>query len=221
MAVALNGGLWAWGYGGSGQLGLGDDSNRRCPTLVGEESVFPSGVLTAACGDFHTLAVTRQGALWSWGGGGFGDLGHGDMQSIPMPKEVDAQHFGGAKVVSAAAALCHSTALTEDGTLFSWGRREVQVSHGHEHVQHALVPAQIDPPLLHGARVGRCHRLPIEHSLAVAMGMHARLGACCSYASVPGELVHRIVNACAGQPEGQTWEVEGVIRLMGGVGRKM
>ncbi len=50
MAVGVNGRLWAWGAGSSGQLGLGDTNNRLVPTLVGEEDVFGgSQVRTIAC----------------------------------------------------------------------------------------------------------------------------------------------------------------------------
>jgi hypothetical protein len=35
MCVGVNGGLWAWGAGCSGQLGLGNTNKRLVPTLVG------------------------------------------------------------------------------------------------------------------------------------------------------------------------------------------
>ena len=40
MAVGVDGALWAWGWGSSGQLGLGDTNNRLVPTLVGAEGVW-------------------------------------------------------------------------------------------------------------------------------------------------------------------------------------
>ena len=35
MTVGVNGALWVWGTGSSGQLGLGDTNDRLMPTLVG------------------------------------------------------------------------------------------------------------------------------------------------------------------------------------------
>ena len=65
MAVGVDGALWAWGEGSSGQLGLGDTNERLVPTLVGAEEVFGgSKVRTIACGYDHTLAVTEAGELW-------------------------------------------------------------------------------------------------------------------------------------------------------------
>jgi alpha-tubulin suppressor-like RCC1 family protein len=36
LAIKTNGTLWAWGYNGSGELGLGDKIDKNIPTLVGE-----------------------------------------------------------------------------------------------------------------------------------------------------------------------------------------
>ena len=34
LALAMGGEVYAWGYGGEGQLGQGDESSRAAPTLV-------------------------------------------------------------------------------------------------------------------------------------------------------------------------------------------
>jgi len=102
---------------------------------------------------------------------------------------------------------------------------------------------------LNDVRVGRCHRLPPHNALVCAMGTHMRLGSaaptavpdrssshktrlqkgkvpaaadtsmCCVYATMPVELVHRVVEACVSWPEGQAGELEGVMRLLGGMTR--
>jgi alpha-tubulin suppressor-like RCC1 family protein len=106
VAVTLDGALWAWGNGEFGRLGVGDVSNRLIPTRVGVDDAFGgfggSGVLLAACGDKHTLAVTNDGTLWSWGRGERGELGHNDRAMRIIPTRVDADHFDGAKVVATA-----------------------------------------------------------------------------------------------------------------------
>jgi len=40
---------------------------------------------------------------------------------------------------------------------------------------------------------------------------------CCVYATMPVELVQRVVEACVSWPEGQARELEGVVRLLGGM----
>jgi len=226
VAVTSEGALWVWGMGNCGQLGLGDLNNRLAPARVGAEEAFGgSQVLTVACGDAHTLAVTKDGALWSCGFGSHGVLGHNDQNDRLVPTRIEAQHFGNANVISAAAGPSHSAAVTDEGTLYTWGDKE---GLGHADKEAKLVPTCVKPRLLQGERVGRCHRLPQLHALAFAMGTHARLGSTvgtapgaadamgCAYLMMPGELVRQLVEACGSWPEGRAGELEGVVRLLGG-----
>jgi len=47
-----------------------------------------------------------------------------------------------------------------------------------------LAPTIVTPLLLQGARVGRCHSFPSLHTIAFAMGTHARLD-CAAPTAVP------------------------------------
>ena len=220
VVVTRQGALWVWGRGLYGQLGLGDEGNRLAPARVGsEESFGGSHVITAHCGLNHTLAITKDGALWTFGIGTDGALDHTGRNNRLVPTRIEAHHFGNAKIVCAAAGHSHSAAVTEHGILYTWG-----LAAGPRHP--TLVPTCIAPHLLQGARVGRCHDLPLIHALAFAMGTHARLGSAdetapahatdCAYLKMPGELVRQLVEACASRPEGQVVGMEGVVRLMGG-----
>ena len=68
---------------------------------------------------FHGLALTADGAVWSWGGGASGQLGHGDMQTQLLPKKIEA--LAGQRVVAVSAGANHSLALTAGGAVFTWG----------------------------------------------------------------------------------------------------
>lgn len=73
------------------------------------------------CGVFHSLAVSAQGELFSWGTGlalgfGEGEDGVGGRQS--QPKKVQSL---GSPVACAAAGAYHSAAATVLGDLFVWG----------------------------------------------------------------------------------------------------
>ena len=122
VAVSKHGSLVVWGWGSYGQLGVGDTSNRLEPTRIDTDKIFGAKVLTAACGYIHTLAVTQNGALWAWGYGEKGVLGLGMTKSRRLPMRVDPKHFGHSKIVDAGGGYAHSMALTETGTLFTWGR---------------------------------------------------------------------------------------------------
>ena len=112
VAVMIDGALWAWGNGVYGQLGLGDIKDRLVPARVGEREVFNGvQVRMAACGVWHTLAVTKAGDLWSWGEGEDSVLGYNNVHDRLVPTQVEVQHFGHAKNVSAAAGESHSAAI--------------------------------------------------------------------------------------------------------------
>ena len=231
MAVGVNGRLWAWGWGSSGKLGLGDTNDRLVPTLVGAEEVFGgSQVRTIACGNVHTLAVTEAGELWAWGLGAQGRLGLNDEQDRLVPTRVDPQHFAHAPISAVAVGDSHSAAVTAGGALYTWGRGEAEPTGsqvpgglGHADLANRLVPTLVPRQLLGGARMGRCHGLREELALAFAMGTHERLGASsaagreeegCPYLMMPADLVKRVVEAGGWRAEGELGE--GVVRLMGG-----
>ena len=242
LAVVDDGSLWVWGFGGRGQLGLGDNANRLAPVKVAAEAFGGSRVLMAACGEDHTLATTEDGVMWTCGDGEDGRLGHTDRVERLVFTRISAQHFGNAKIVSASAGSYHSSAVTEHGVLYTWGKAQ-GLRHGTEECR--LVPQRVAAQLLQGARVGRCHSLLPLRGLAFAMGTHARLGCAaptdtaaggsrksrrqqcrqpaatdtttgCAYESMPGELVKRVVEACVSWPEGRGGQMDGVVRLLGG-----
>lgn len=80
-----------------------------------------SNVHSVACASSHSLCATRDGAVFSWGDGQGGRLGHGDMSARPTPTLIPPALFGNQKVVQVAAGLVHSSALTDCGEVFSWG----------------------------------------------------------------------------------------------------
>jgi len=47
-------------------------------------------VIAVLAGSSHNLALTAGGAVWSWGNGGGGQLGHGDQQHQLLPRKVEA-----------------------------------------------------------------------------------------------------------------------------------
>ena len=75
LGLKADGSLWAWGYNGEGQLGLGvgDTANRSLPTHVGSEVNW----VAVAAGGSYSLGLKADGSLWAWGQGG-NELGLGD-----------------------------------------------------------------------------------------------------------------------------------------------
>lgn len=86
-ALLTNGTVYAWGLGGSGQLGNGRTRNSlRTPVLVR----FPPGVRIRSIPidvvPYDTgLAVDTRGHVWGWGGNQFGELCLGDHKMRTRP----------------------------------------------------------------------------------------------------------------------------------------
>ena len=122
VAVAEDGAPWVWGWNWFGQLGLGDCKHRLAPTLLGTEAFGGSRVHMAACGSSHTLFVSEEGILWACGDGRKGQLGLNDRNERHVPMLVKKQNFGGARIITVDGGENHTAALTEEGTLFTWGQ---------------------------------------------------------------------------------------------------
>jgi len=68
--------VFTWGRGEDGQLGLGDTSDQDEPTYV--DALRGVGVRQIACGSGHTVVLSTEGEVFTWGRGDDGRLGHGD-----------------------------------------------------------------------------------------------------------------------------------------------
>ena len=84
-SLTADGSVWSWGHVAWGQLGHGDAQEQWQPKKL--EAFAGQRVVAASVGGSHSLATTADGALWSWGGGAFGMLGHGDQQRQLLPKK--------------------------------------------------------------------------------------------------------------------------------------
>lgn len=110
-------GVFSCGSSRFGQLGLGDLQRTWVPHLV--ESLCTKEVVKVTTGLYHSLAVTRDGCLYTWGWGVHGQLGHGSCANERLPRRVDglADH----KVVDAYGGCGHSAVLTAEGVVFTFG----------------------------------------------------------------------------------------------------
>lgn len=74
-------------------------------------------------GGFHSAAVTSQGRMFTWGSNSSGRLGDGTTTHRDIPTDITA-HFGldgGEGIISTALGSYHSSALTSEGRVFTWG----------------------------------------------------------------------------------------------------
>lgn len=74
-AVTVDGDVYTWGEGFCGQLGHGDRRPHLLPEQVTLGGLEDECVSNMSCGCRHTLVVTEEGEVYSWGLGRFGVLG--------------------------------------------------------------------------------------------------------------------------------------------------
>lgn len=118
------GAVFAWGRGEYGQLGLGKRDGVRSPAHV--HGLDGLGTTATCCGWGHSVALVADGSVYSWGFGGKGQLGHGDMTRHTVPHRVEAL----SGVTHIACGYYHNLAATSEA-VFSWGRGERgQLGHG-------------------------------------------------------------------------------------------
>ncbi|XVE59884.1 hypothetical protein DITRI_Ditri05aG0083100 [Diplodiscus trichospermus] len=149
-AVTLSGDLYTWGDGtyNFGLLGHGNEVSHWVPKRVNGtlEGIHVSSI---SCGPWHTAVVTSAGQLFTFGDGTFGVLGHGDRNSVSIPREVES--LKGLRTVRAACGVWHTAAVVEvmvgnssssncsSGKLFTWGDGDKgRLGHGDKETK--LVP---------------------------------------------------------------------------------
>ena len=77
-------------------------------------------VTSVSCGGCHTLLLSSSGAVFSFGSGLAGRLGHGDTRQADFPREVEALRVR--HVTRVCAGWAHSMCIDRDGLCFTWGR---------------------------------------------------------------------------------------------------
>ena len=119
LAVTDEGKVYAWGYNGFGQLGLGTTSGyKNSPVLITALSnITVSGI---AAGDYHSLAFTTNGEVYAWGYNAWGQLGlgtSGNAYNESSPVLITAL----SNVSGIFAGRFHSLAFTTNGEVYAWG----------------------------------------------------------------------------------------------------
>ena len=148
MVLTAEGEVLSFGWGESGQLGHGDMEEQLKPRVI--KSLLGVRIVTIAAGNAHSMVLTDEGTVLSFGDGEFGQLGHGDRAWAPqlVPKMIEA--LRGMCVVAIAAGDSHSMVLTDEGAVLSFGLGEDgQLGHGDE--KDRLKPTTIEA--LRGVRV--------------------------------------------------------------------
>ena len=119
LAITSDGKLYSWGENQWGQLGHGNSgggTNLSSPVQVGALTNWA----TCAAGYGHSLAITTNGELFSWGYNRGGQLGQGNSGPgtyLSSPVQVGALTTW----ASIAAGSNFAAAISASGALYTWG----------------------------------------------------------------------------------------------------
>ncbi|GAX84248.1 hypothetical protein CEUSTIGMA_g11671.t1 [Chlamydomonas eustigma] len=156
FAISETGDVVGWGLNNSGQLGIpkanADDNLVWIPVKI--ESL--KKIADVRGGEQHTLALTKEGRVVTFGAATYGMLGRSGLdvgkasENYPVPEEVDglADH----KVTCIAAGMNISGCCTSDGALWLWGSNvNYQLAKG-EVEEDSLVPEKLRRTKVFGFR---------------------------------------------------------------------
>mmetsp|Transcript_32287 Transcript_32287/g.55841 ORF Transcript_32287/g.55841 Transcript_32287/m.55841 type:complete len:1231 (-) Transcript_32287:173-3865(-) len=166
--IALNGYVYCMGSNAAGRLGIGDQNLTQCSSPCLVEGLTSYRCIDVSCGWGHTVAVTEDGSVFSWGVGDYGALGTGNTDTQWTPTQVRVP-----KVARQVSCGSRHTALLVGHTsleLFTWGAGEAgQLGTGHR--ERELYPVAIRTEALKQVASGVFHTLLLtEGGVVFAMG---------------------------------------------------
>ncbi|XP_042192342.1 probable E3 ubiquitin-protein ligase HERC3 isoform X1 [Callorhinchus milii] len=141
FALSVSGAVFGWGRNDRGQLGLGDTEDRHKPTYV--KPLEGKKTIHISCGEEHTAVLTKDGSVFTFGAGSFGQLGHNKRRDEIKPRLV-AELFA-AKVSQIACGSYHTLVLVPSSDkVYAFGQgKKGQLGSGHTGDQLVPLPVKL------------------------------------------------------------------------------
>ena len=174
LCLTADGLVLVCGYGGRGQLGVGDTKDRVVPTLVRGELEGRLNSAASRCGFKSHMCVTEDGAVFAFGSNYHGHLGVGDTDNRLVPTLLRGE-LEDKSDVQVAAGFGHTMFVTADGLVFSCGNNgmgQLGVGDTDDRLVPTLVTGQLQGKAALYAALGIGHAHVVHHSrwLVIWMG---------------------------------------------------
>lgn len=125
--------LFMCGFGPGGRLGTGDEGTRFSFVCIQSGGLAGKKVVALALGQDHSIAVSQQGEVFTWGSNRYGQLGYNlprsnqknDTPIQTSPRQI-FNPFKKEVIIGAAASSIHSAVFTSLG-LYTFGKNEGQL----------------------------------------------------------------------------------------------
>ncbi|MFK2824857.1 Ig-like domain-containing protein [Bacillus sp. B190/17] len=125
LALKSDGTVWAFGNNERGQIGNGKTGQQLMNNVVLPYRVNGlTDVKAIAAGTYYSLAVKKDGTIWSWGDNDTGQLGSGlreGIKSYPVPVKGINNKGNVTNILQVDGGNRHSIAITNNGNVVTWG----------------------------------------------------------------------------------------------------
>jgi len=130
-AITSEGRIFTWGFNYFGELGDGTTIFKKTPTGITNNFNLNIGetVTSVSLGHGYSSAITSEGRIFTWGGNLDGQLGNATTSGYdanPLPIEITGNFSlnTGEIVASVSLGDSHSSVMTSEGRIFTWGKNE-------------------------------------------------------------------------------------------------
>ena len=110
-AIKIDGTLWTWGAGESGQLGNNSVINRSSPVQTVSTGTNWKQV---SAGVYHVASIKSDGTLWLWGFNNCGQLGTNDTITRSSPVQTISTGTNWRQVSYDGGPSCTTVAINDD-----------------------------------------------------------------------------------------------------------
>lgn len=121
--LSREGSVYTFAWGSDAKLGHGTDTQDRKPQLL-KGALENTPVVQIAAGYCYLLALAYQPggmSVYSVGCGLGGKLGHGTRSDECYPRKIEYFQQMNLKPIAVAAGAWHSAAVSQDGSVYTWG----------------------------------------------------------------------------------------------------
>uniref|UniRef100_A0A3P8TVV4 Alsin Rho guanine nucleotide exchange factor ALS2 n=1 Tax=Amphiprion percula TaxID=161767 RepID=A0A3P8TVV4_AMPPE len=190
--------VWSWGHGEHGQLGHGDNIARLQPLCI--KSLNNKEVVRVAAGAHHSLALTAQSQVFSWGSNSSGQLGHMESPST-VPRL--AKLSEGIRVWDVSAGERH-TLLLADGDciqpIIYYSGQQVKEEQEEEEEEQAKELGYVSSVFAGGRR---CVALSDRNVMGFIASLHELASAerkfYCKLCSIKSQIIRPLLDSALGQ----------------------
>lgn len=125
LAISDQGEIFSWGLGIYGQLSIGVESNMIHPTII--KDLGDVKIKLASAGLYHTIVVTEDNRVFSFGYNKHGQLGVSTSSKMTWkPEEIPIDFLDQDESIEhIQSGMYHNILATSSGKVFAWGYNEL------------------------------------------------------------------------------------------------